>query len=151
MKRRPTAAIFPGISAASGQVRWRLCVCVCQMATGAPPSKKTLLYLTYSLLVVNPVCCFIIWGNTPVLPTAHSKMALKSEQWMAQEKNEWEDEVWGGDGDGDLSRTQEGAPSPGEENRRGRGASHLVEEHHRGFDDLSPLLELSIVVLLLGL
>lgn len=31
------------------------------------------------------------------------------------------------------------------------GASHLVKKHHRGFDDLPPFLELSIVVLLLGL
>lgn len=32
-----------------------------------------------------------------------------------------------------------------------KGASHLVKKHHRGFDDLPPFLEFSIVVLLLGL
>lgn len=43
-----------------------------------------------------------------MFPTTHSRMTLKSEQWMAQGKNEWEGEVrWVvmGMGMGDLSQS----------------------------------------------
>lgn len=68
-----------------------------------------------------------------MFPTTHSRMTLRSEQWMAQGKNEQEGEVWGvgvrmGTGQGDRpghreaahlrktrARRQSGDISPGQE------------------------------------
>lgn len=77
-------------------------------------------------------------------------MALKREPLLA-----WRRKDGGGglvEGDGAPLRAQgrrSVSRSPGQGGQV--GASHLVKKHHRGFDDLPPFLELSIVVLLLGL
>lgn len=81
--------------------------------------------------------------------TSSLREAFNVRTRMAYERPGWEDAAGGGARGGDLLRTQEGVCL--QETRARRRGPHLVEEHHRGFDDLSPLLELSIVVLLLGL
>lgn len=53
--------------------------------------KKQSFHITYSFLAANFIVS--VWRGTPVFPTTHSGMTLKSEQWMAQGKREWEGEV----------------------------------------------------------